>query len=78
MFDKLRMKAKAFAPAVVACISLIIVGIVIYVSLIITGALTTVANGYNFGTAGNATRAAVQANTYASLNLLTILLIPHA
>ncbi len=61
---------KAVVALVVALVALVVA---IIVCLIVVSQLQTIANGFNLGTTGNATRVSMFTNTFNALNLLVIL-----
>ncbi len=64
---------KAYAPAILGVIAVVGVIVGILVGLIVTGQLATVANQYNLGVTGNATRTNIISTSYNAFNLGTVL-----
>ena len=68
-------KARAMMMVITIAISMIVIGIVLFVALIIEANMTVIIHSYNLGIQGNATAATVSANIYSGLNLLTVVII---
>ena len=73
MFEKTKIRIKAYAPAIAVVIAVIGVIVGVLVGLIVTGNLGTIANSYDLGTTGNSTRTAIVGASYNAFNLLTII-----
>lgn len=76
MFDKFRHSRRANALGLV--ILLITVVIVLLIGLVVVGQLSTVADTFDLGTSGNATRTSLFSNIYSAFNLSVLIPIVAA
>jgi len=61
--------------SVAVVVAMITIAVAIIIGLVVTGTLSSVADGFNLGTQGNATRTSLFTQTYNAYNLVVVLVI---